>query len=155
MRLYEIDDAILECVDQDTGEVIDIDRLEALELERDTKISNIACWIKDLKAEAEALKTEKQNLEKRQKAAENKSEQLKNYLFGYLNGAKFKDSRCAISYRKSTATVLDENINLDALPDEYKNVKVTPSLTAIKEALQSGIELDGCHLVERESIQIR
>lgn len=155
MNLYEINEAILECVDTETGDIIDIDRLEALELERDTKISNIGCWIKDLKAEAEAIKTEKQNLEKRQKAAESKAEQLKNYLFGFLNGAKFKDSRISISYRKSTATILDDNLDVDSLPDEYKSIKVTPSLTAIKEALQNGIELKGCHLIERENIQIR
>lgn len=155
MTLYEIDEAILGCVDTETGDIIDIDRLNALELERDTKISNIGCWIKDLKAEAEALKTEKQNLEKRQKAAENKADQLKRYLEGYLNGAKFKDERVAISYRPSVSTVLDEGINLDALPDNCKKVEIKPSLTAIKEALQNGEVIEGAHLVTKQNIQIR
>ena len=155
MNLYEIESAILECVDTETGDIIDIERLEALELERDTKISNIGCWIKDLKAEAEAIKAEKQNLDKRQKAAENKAEQLKRYLEGYLDGAKYKDAKVSISYRTSTSTVLDEDINLDALPDNCKKVEIKPSLTAIKEALQNGEVIEGAHLVTKQNIQIR
>lgn len=50
MTLYEINEAIMACVDVETGEIIDLDRLNALEMERDRKISNVACWIKDLKA---------------------------------------------------------------------------------------------------------
>lgn len=155
MNLYEIENAILECVDTETGDIIDIERLETLEMERDRKISNIACWIKDLKAEAEAIKTEKQSLEKRQKVAENKADQLKRYLEGYLDGAKFKDARVSISYRSSTSTVLDENIDLDALPDNCKKVEIKPSLTAIKEALVNGEVIDGAHLVTKQNIQIR
>lgn len=124
MTLYDIEDAILECVDQETGDIVDIEKLEALEMERDTKISNIACWIKDLKAEAEAIKAEKQNLDKRLKADTNKAEQLKAYLDGYLNGAKFKDARCAISYRKSISTEIAEDLDLNTLPDGFKTIKI-------------------------------
>ena len=47
MTLYEIDNAILECIDLETGEIIDTDKLDALQLERETKIENVALWIKD------------------------------------------------------------------------------------------------------------
>lgn len=155
MNLYEIQEAILECIDMETGEIIDIDKLDALEMERDSKISNIGCWIKDLRAEAEAIKTEKQALDKRQKAAEHKEEQLKEYLSRFLNGAKYKDARVAISYRSSTSTVVDEFMDLNKLPDEYKKVKIEPNKTAIKEALKNGEVIEGCRLVESTSIQIR
>lgn len=155
MNLYEIDEAILGCVDMETGEVIDIEKLEALELERDSKISNIGCWIKDLKAEAEAIKNEKQSLDKRQKAAENKAEQLKKYLMGYLAGAKYKDARVSISYRTSTSTEIDEDLDLNTLPEQFKKVKIEASKTEIKEALQKGEVIPGCRLVENTNIQIR
>ena len=77
MKLYEINNAILDCIDMETGEIIDIDKLNKLEFEREAKIEGVACWIKDLKAEAEAIKTEKQALAERQKVAENKVESLK------------------------------------------------------------------------------
>ena len=60
MKLYEIDEQILGCIDAETGEIIDADMLNALQIERDAKIENVALWIKDLKAEAEAYKAEKQ-----------------------------------------------------------------------------------------------
>ena len=155
MWLYEIDNAIMECVDEETGNVVDVERLNALEMERDVKISNLACWIKDLKAEAAAIKEEKDNLNKRQKVAENKAASLSNYLQGYLNGAKFKDARCAISYRKSTTTDIDENIDLNKLPNELIKITIEPSKSAIKEYLMDGYELEGCRLVENTNMIIK
>lgn len=155
MTLYEIDEAMLECVDMETGEIIDINKLEALEMERDKKISNIACWIKDLKAEAEAVKAEKMNLQKRQSACENKAEQLKKYLEFALQGEKFKDSRCSVSYRRSESVKVDENINIDEVPECYLKIKKEISVSDVKEALKSGIDVVGCSLVSKQNIQIK
>ena len=155
MKLYEIDAAIEGCVDMETGDIVDIEKLEALEMERDAKISNLACWIKDLKAEAKAIKEEEDALAKRRRVAENKAESVNNFLMSYLNGCKFKDSRVSISYRKSTSTEIDEDLDLNTLPDEYKRVKVETAKTAIKEALQAGEIIEGCRLVENTSMIIK
>lgn len=155
MTLYEINQAILDTVDQETGEIIDIDRLNALEMERDTKISNVACWVKDLKAEAEAIKAEKQALEKRQKAAENKAESLKQWLQTVLEGEKFKDARCSISYRKSERVVFSDNFPYSSLPAQFKKVTIEPKKTEIKDYLKTGATIDGVELVPNTSIQIK
>lgn len=155
MTLYEINEAIMACVDVETGEIIDLDRLNALEMERDTKISNVACWIKDLKAEAEAIKAEKQALEKRQKAAENKAESLKQWLLFALNGEKFKDARCSISYRKSERVVFDDGFCFSSLPAQFKKVAIEPKKTEIKDYLKTGATIEGVELVESNNIQIR
>lgn len=155
MTIYDIEQEIMECIDQETGEVIDLDRLNALEMERDRKISNVACWIKDLKAEAEAIKAEKQALDKRQKAAENKAESLKTWLQSILQGEKFKDSRCAISYRKSERVDFADNFNFDTLPDYMKKVTIEPRKTEIKDYLKTGATIEGVELVESSNIQIR
>ena len=73
MTIYEIDQAIMECVDLETGEIIDTEQLDKLQMEREKKLENVACWIKDLKAEAEALKNEKQALAERQKSGRKQS----------------------------------------------------------------------------------
>ena len=155
MTIYDIEAEIMDCIDQETGEVIDLDRLNALEMERDRKISNVACWIKDLKAEAEAIKAEKQALDKRQKAAENKAESLKTWLSGILQGEKFKDSRCAISYRKSERVDFADNFNFDTLPDYMKKVTVEPRKSEIKEFLKAGGEIDGVRIEENTSMTIK
>ena len=155
MTIYEIEAAILETVDQETGEVIDIDRLNALEMERDKKISNVACWIKDLKAEGEALKAEEQNLNHRRKVCENKMESLKTYLATFLNGEKFKDSRCSISYRRSEKVTFADDFVVDSLPDEMKKITVEPRKTEIKEFLKGGGEIEGVRMEESTSMQVR
>ena len=155
MNLYDLQINIDALVDQETGEIIDIDALNALEMERDTKISNIACWIKDLKAEGEALKAEEQSLNHRRKVCENKMESLKTYLATFLNGEKFKDSRCAISYRRSERVNFSDSFDLNTLPDYMKKVTVEPRKTEIKDYLKTGATIEGVELVESTSMQIR
>lgn len=158
MKLYEIDNAILECIDLETGEIIDTDKLNELQMERDTKIENVACWIKDLKAEAEAIKKEKQALNERQKVAENKAESLKKWLAYVLNGEKFKTAKCAVSFRNTESVeVTDEGIeNLMKEHDDlltYKNPE--PNKTAIKAAIKAGLSVHGVQLVQNVSTIIK
>lgn len=155
MKLYEIEAAIMDCIDEETGEVVDVEKLEALEMERDAKISNIACWIKDLRAEAAAIKAEKDNLEGRMKAKNNLADKLSLFLQNFLNGAKFEDSRCAISYRKSEATEIAEGLDLNTLPEYCKKITIAANKTAIKDALKQGEKIEGCSLVVRNNIQIK
>lgn len=56
--LYEIDEEILNCVDQETGEIIDPEKLAQLQMDFDKKVEGIALWIKNLLSDAEAIKAE-------------------------------------------------------------------------------------------------
>lgn len=151
--LYEINNAILDCVDMETGEIIDIDRLSDLQMEFDEKVENVALYIKNLLSEAQAIKAEKDNLAKRQKVCENKAESLKQYLSGFLAGEKFKTPRVNISYRKSDSV---EVIDITKVDDDYlKFAEPTVDKTKIKKALKEGIQLDGVKLVESQNIQIK
>lgn len=163
MKLYEILDEIEACVtindtqavNTTTGEIIDIVALEKLKIDRDTKISNIACWIKNLRAEVEAVKQERKAFMERERVCTNKMEALKEYLAYCLQGKKYSDAKVAISYRKSEAVEVDEDYIPD-IPEEYmRYAEPEVSLTAVKEALKAGIEVPGCQLVQRTNIQIR
>ena len=159
MKLYEIENAILECIDTETGEVIDIERLNELQMERETKIENVACWIKDLKAEAEAIKAEKQKLADRQRVAENKAESLRNWLAYALDGQKFSTARCAVSFRKSEVVEVTpeglENL-MRAGNDEFLTyVEPRPNKAALKQALKDGLSVDGVRLTQNTSTIIK
>lgn len=152
-NLYEIDAQIMECVDFDTGEIIDVERLEALQMEFDSKVEGIALWIKSLVAEAKMVKEEKDNLATRQKACENKAESLKKYLASALGGEKFKTSKVSISYRKSKSVEVED---ISLLDDDYlKFEEPKADKTKIKKALEEGISLQGVSLVEKNNIQIK
>lgn len=150
--LYEIDKAILECVDAETGEIIDDKALEGLELARDSKLENIACWIKNLKADAESYKKEKEVFIQKEKAAKNKAENLKRFLQLALNGEKFKTSKVSISYRKSETVEIDE---LEKLSDEFIKIEKKADKAAIKAAIKEGVEIVGARIVENNNIQIK
>ena len=153
MKLYEIDEAILNCIDLETGEIIDTEQLDKLTMEREAKLENVACWIKELKAEAEALKAEKMAFAKRQQVAENKMENLKNWLAYALNGQAFKSTRASVTFRKSQAVEIADIYKLDENYLRYKEPEVDK--TAIKEALKAGQTVAGATLVENTSVIIK
>ena len=153
-NLYEIDQGILECLDLETGEVIDPYRLEILHMERSQKIENVECWIKNLLSDAEAIKAEKDALADREAKCRKKAEDLKRWLGNALEGQKFNTARCAVSFRRSETVEVSD---VALLPDDLKRVKTTvePNKTAIKALLKEGQEVIGCCLVENQNIQIK
>lgn len=153
-NLYAINQAILDCVDFDTGEVIDPEQLNNLQMERSQKIENIALWIKNLESDALAFKAEKEAFADREKAAKTKAEQLKKYLADALAGQKFSSNRCAVTFRKSEQV---EILDVDKIPLEYlvSKVEVKPDKKIIKTLLKEGQEISGCRLVENLNTQIK
>ena len=153
MNLYEINERILDCVDPETGEVVDIQMLEGLQMERDSKIENIALWIKNLLSDAEELDREKKKLAERQRTSENKARSLKEYLSRFVDGEKFKTPRVSISWRKSESVSVDD---ISSVPDKFLNYSdPAPDKTAIKKAIKSGEDVPGARLIEGKNIQIK
>lgn len=158
MTLYEIDSEILSCIDMETGEVIDTDKLNELQMERDAKVENVACWIKELNAEAEAIKAEKQALADRQKAAENKAESLKKWLVYALDGQKFKTAKCSVSFRTTESVEVTEQ-GIESLMNGHDDLLTykapEPNKTAIRQALKDGLSVAGVQLVQNTSTIIK
>lgn len=158
MKLYEIEEQIMSCVDLETGEIIDIEKLNALSMERDKKIEGLALWVKNLDAEAKAYKEEKDSFSQKQRVSENKAKSIRQYLSDYLNGNSFKTTRVNVSFRNSSAVEvydLDELMRLDGCDSYLKHAEPTPNKTAIKEAINNGVEVAGCRIVENRNIQIK
>lgn len=159
MSIYDIDAAIVQLVDMETGEVSDEEAFDALQMARDEKIENIGLYIKDLTAEAKAIKDEEAALAARRKTAENKIERLKNLLDYALRGAKFTTPRLKVSYRKSqTVEVSDGFVKWadEHRPDLLVYSEPKPLKTAIKDAVKDGeIPEDMAHIESHENISIK
>lgn len=156
MNLYKIEAEIMNCmeeVDEETGELLNAGRLDALVMERERKIENIACWIKNLKAESEALQKEKKAFEKRQRAVANKADQLKKYLENVLHGQKFITDKVVVSWRRSQQVVVEDWQQVDESYLKYKEPDVDK--VGVRQALKDGVELKGVLLVEKNNIQIK
>lgn len=160
MNLYEInaelEAAFNAAIDPETGEILDesmAEQFEQLQVDRETKINNTACLIKNLRAEAAALKAERDAFAARQKAAEKKAEALTKYLSGFLNGEKFKSTEVSISWRKSESL---EVTDLLQIPDEYLTYKMPEAnKTAIKAAIKAGTEVPGVQIVQNMNMSIK
>ena len=165
MTLYEIDHGLAEAferaIDPETGEIINDaawSELELLQMAREDKLENVALWVKDLNAEAAAIKNEEAALKARRQSTERKADSLRGYLAYALGGAeKFKTAKVAISWRKSETVELLEGVDPVTLPLEFQRVKVSvePDKTKLKDALKAGAEIPGVELVEKQNLQIK
>lgn len=117
-------------------------------------MDNIACWIKELEAEAEALKKQEEGFAVRRKRAERRAASLKDYLTFWVGGENLKLKRSEVRWRKSTSvTIMDENV----IPAAFKKQKITEIVdkAGIKDALKKGNFVDGAVLTEKQNIQIK
>nr|DAF29016.1 MAG TPA: resistance protein [Caudoviricetes sp.] len=159
--LYEIEQSILDCIDTETGEIIDAEKLNELMIEKEVKIENVALWVKNLLSDADAFKAEKDAFAEREKAARNKAENLKQWLSMTLDGQKFSTSKVQISFRNSESVEIeDEKKFVDWAWDNERDDLLTykdptPNKTAIKQLLKSGKTLNGVSIVKNQNIQIK
>lgn len=156
----EIESAInnlLMSVDEETGEVNEelANALEELQAERDVKVENIACYIKNLKAESAALKNEIDTFTKRKKSIDNKIERLTEYLCQNIKPEeKFKFARATVSFRRSSKV---EIFNEEEIPAKFCELKYETKIDkrAITEAIKAGEDVSGCMLIDSYSLQIK
>lgn len=160
--LYDIDQDILDCVDMETGEIVDTEKLNALQMEREQKLEGVALWIKDLNAEATAVKEEADKLTARKKALDNKVAGLKAWLLQALGGEKLKTARCNVYQTHSQRVNIPDEPKLIGFlqtlqePERFLRFK-EPELRRdeIKKALKDDYEIPGAYLEETESVVIR
>jgi hypothetical protein len=161
MKLYEIDREIEACIDFDTGEILNPERLDALQMERSRKLEGVACYIKNLTADAKAIREEEKALAERRKAAEKKAESLSAWLTNALKGRKLSTAKVAVSFRRSEGL---EVIDMDSFcvwamgngRDDlltFQHPKV--NATAVKDAIKGGADIPYARIEERLNINIK
>lgn len=162
MKLYEypkeLESILEQCMDPESGEIIEDDlwnAYEALQMERDQKAEGIGCWIKDLEAEAKAIREEERALAARRRSAENQAERLRRYLQFSLRGEKFSTPRLSVWYKKSQKVEVDEN-RLNEIPERFLRYK-QPEVAKedVRKALVAGETVPGCALVDNVSMIIK
>lgn len=168
-NLYEINQAINELLEGDydrNDEVVDGETglitttenmLDELELDLKTKLDNIACYIKNLDADIEAIRNEEKTLAERRRVKENQAQRLRDYLsFGLQQAGydKFESARCVLSFRKSKQVIIDPDAEL---PEQFITIETIekPNKKALKEALEEGALIEGARIVENRNLQIK
>ena len=141
-------------VDEETGEFLNAEAWDALNMAFEEKVENTACYVKNLRADILAFKAEEDALAQRRKQLEKKVEFLEKLLHDSLNGQKFQTAKCAISFRRSTSV---DVMDMGLLPEHLLTIKTstTANKTAIARLLKEGVAVPGCVLSENLNIGIK
>ena len=130
--------------------------LDELQGELTEKADNIVRYIRNLSAEADALKAEETALYKKRKAVENKAERLKAYLAAQMTLCGLKELKAGLfKLRFQPTTPAISIIDESAVPEKFHRVKVEIDKLAIRDALKNGEEVPGIELQRGEALVIR
>lgn len=166
MRLYELANdylALMQAIDdEEIPEEAIADTLEAIKGDVEVKADNIACLLKNISAECDAIRAEEIRLAERRRAKEKAFDRLKEYLSTILQQmdiSKVETARNKITFRKSESVEVDEvafikwaSVNRDDLLT-YAEPKANK--TEIKKALKDGALVVGATLVTKQNINIK
>ena len=151
-KLYEIKQDILDCIDMETGEITDPERLEQLQIDRHEKLRNIAFVAINATADIAAYKEQEKRFKAKRAAAEKTLAWAKETLARELDGQKMKEIEFTISYRPSEAIEIDEGADI---PPEFLTMNPVIDKMSLKAALKEGAVISGCRLVQKQNIQIK
>lgn len=144
------------CNEEELNEALTI--LDGVESDFNAKAVNVAMYIRNLKAEEDAIAEAKKAMDAREKAIKNKRLRLENYLLNQMLLTNTKQIKCpyfVLSVRTNPASlkvdsnaIIPESLLLPPKPRE-------PDKKAIKEMLEQGVVVDGCRLERSTSLSIK
>jgi len=164
LSLYQLSSTYLEALDNLTDPEMDLpieavtDTLEGLSGEMEEKAINVAKFMRNIEATANAIKEAETAMAKRRKALENRASWMKDYLKGSMEHTGITKIECPyfkLSIQKNPAAV--NIINEDTIPDKFKEQVISWKVdkTAIKKAIQSGKTIPGAKLLNGTRLAIR
>jgi len=140
------------------------DTLEGLQGEIEEKADGLACVIKDLQAQADAIKKEASVLSERARLKRSQAENLSGYLMKQMQAVgktKIETTRHMLSIRKTPAAVkIEDEVGFvkwaKAIHGEFLRFK-EPEIdkTAVKDALKSGLPVPGAVLENGLKLSIK
>lgn len=164
LALYQLSQNYMQALDFLTDPEADLpaevinDTLEALGGELEDKAVNVAKFMRNMEATAEAIKQAEAEMARRRKALENRVKWLKDYLKGSMEYTGITVIECpyfklAVQKNPDSISILNE----DAIPSEFKEQVITWKIdkTAIKNAIKAGKAVPGAELVNGTRLAIR
>ena len=133
------------------------DAVEAVSEEWEAKTEAVACYIKQLKADSEALQAEEDNLYKRRQSKDQKAARLTQYLAQNITAAgrdRFETARCDCRFRRTQKVIVND---VAAIPDAFMREKLIrePDKKPIKKYIESGGEVPGAELYEERKLNVK
>lgn len=149
---------LMDIIEENDGEITDdvMDELLKNESDFNIKVENYVRMIRHYKGVQDAAKAEIDHIRSKQNIAKNCEERLREYLTAAMKERgleKVKTDFVSVT-RKETRSISD-NINLDAVPEEFIKVERSLKKKEIGEAVKGGAKFDWLEYDKKESITIR
>lgn len=164
LALYQIADQYLQDMqmlqERDLDDQTFADTLESLSGDLEVKATNVAMFIRNLEASADAIKAAEKQMADRRKAIEAKTERMKEYLLENMVRTGITKIECP--YFKIAVRDNPDSLVVDpdaVVPSEYFNQPPLPDpvldKVRLKKDLQLGVVVDGCKLERKKRIEIK
>lgn len=164
LALYTLADEFLQASerlsDMDLDEQTIADTLEGLQGALEVKATNVAMFVKNLDATAEAIKQAESSMSSRRKAIENRSQHIREYLLSNMERTGISKIECPhfkISVRENPASVVIDM--LPAIPADYLRQPdpppPLPDKKLIAQAIKDGFQVPGAHLERSKRLEIK
>lgn len=137
------------------------DTLEGLQGAVEVKAQNVAAYVLNVDAEAEAIDTAIAKLSERRDALKKRTASLRGYLMFNMKRSgiteiKALDGTFSAKIKQNPAAV--EIVDLPSIPADFQRVipeKREPDKAKIKEALKAGQDVPGCRLTHGERLELK
>ena len=136
------------------------DSLASIELDVKDKAINVAKFLRNMEATAEAIKAAEGEMLKRRKALENRATALKEYLKNNMESTGIVKIECPffkLSIAKNPAAL--DLFDTSAIPDEYKRTETVTTQhidkAAIKKAITAGKQIQGARVISGTRLVIK
>lgn len=154
MKLYELTGAIADLSSMDMDDEAVKTSLELIQGDFNDKAISIIKMAENLSADTSAIDAEIERLKARKQVILNRQKSLREYLLHNMQASGVSKIECPLftaSLRKGLESV--EITDQSLIPNEFVSIEVVekPDKTAIKKALQSGVEVPGAMLKRGES----
>lgn len=160
MSLYDIAEEYKQAFDalseMDLDDSVFEDTLSGISAEFEAKALNVAAFIGNLEAEANAIKEAEKRMADRRKSMESKADRLKKYL--KENMEKVDSKSISGVYFKLSIKNNPPSVVIDGeCPDDYATIKEakTPDKKKIKEAIDSGEDIGFAHIEKSTRLEIK
>jgi len=163
LKIYEISDALMDAldnvrVDEETGEIVGAEELQAVQLSAEAKIVSTGRYLAMRRVQLEGMKQAAKNIAVRIKAEERRQAWLEEQT---IKGMQALDSKLieapdvALQVRQNPESV--DIFDEAQIPADFIKTKTVDSIdkTAIKSALKSGKDVPGAKLTRTQKLVIK
>jgi hypothetical protein len=163
LKIYEISDALINAldnvrVDEETGEIVGTEELQAVQLSAEAKIVSTGKYLAMRRVTLEGMKQAAKNIQTRIKTEERRQAWLESQMLGAMQSLDSKlieapDVAIQVRQNPESVMIFDEA----QIPADFIKAKMETSIdkAAIKAALKAGRDVPGAKLTRTQKLVIK